>query len=225
MLRIASPLTVCTTSMRARSMCTKHAPSQQFCPPSRDSTRLSLHMAKQAPAKHTPWRGQAARAPTVASSPVLLTTFLHPLKTTPPRTANTLCVPVTCKYTTRSFPTCCVQIAPTWWSVKTGGVACMSKGFPSGSCEARVKSLNSWKCKGGQQRGKCGFINKRACIYHHRGAAARATGATKLNEASSRSHAVFIIIVEKSTSSGGEGGEAAFAEQFAAMTPGRIGDY
>eukprot|EP00891_Asterochloris_glomerata_P006925 jgi/Astpho2/6925/e_gw1.00107.208.1_t len=32
-----------------------------------------------------------------------------------------------------------------------------------------------------------------------RGAAQRATGATKLNEASSRSHAVFIIIVEKST--------------------------
>jgi Kinesin motor domain len=41
-----------------------------------------------------------------------------------------------------------------------------------------------------------------------RGAAVRATGATKLNELSSRSHAVFIIIVEKSTAGGGGGGGA-----------------
>lgn len=32
-----------------------------------------------------------------------------------------------------------------------------------------------------------------------KGAAARATGATKLNEISSRSHAIFMLIVEKST--------------------------
>jgi len=42
-----------------------------------------------------------------------------------------------------------------------------------------------------------------------RGAAVRATGATKLNEISSRSHAIFILIVEKSTpveEDGGRGG-------------------
>lgn len=45
-----------------------------------------------------------------------------------------------------------------------------------------------------------------------RGAASRTTGATKLNEISSRSHAIFMLIVEKSTPvegpPGGAGGEA-----------------
>ena len=39
-----------------------------------------------------------------------------------------------------------------------------------------------------------------------RGAAVRATGATKLNEISSRSHAIFMLIVEKSTPVAAEGG-------------------
>ncbi|EFN55673.1 hypothetical protein CHLNCDRAFT_133904 [Chlorella variabilis] len=54
-----------------------------------------------------------------------------------------------------------------------------------------------------------------------RGAAARATGATKLNEISSRSHAIFMLIVEKSTlveaAAGGQGGGG---EQYGGMAPG-----
>ena len=54
-----------------------------------------------------------------------------------------------------------------------------------------------------------------------RGAAARATGATKLNEISSRSHAIFMLIVEKSTlveaAAGGQGGGG---EQYGGMLPG-----
>ena len=56
-----------------------------------------------------------------------------------------------------------------------------------------------------------------------RGAAQRATGATKLNEASSRSHAVFIIIVEKSTvfAEDTPAAEDQEMEQFRGLTPGR----
>ena len=45
-----------------------------------------------------------------------------------------------------------------------------------------------------------------------RGAAARATGATKLNELSSRSHAIFILIVEKSSLDGDDPAAAAKAQ-------------
>lgn len=48
-----------------------------------------------------------------------------------------------------------------------------------------------------------------------RGAAVRATGATKLNEISSRSHAIFMLIVEKSTPAGEEeGGGGGGGEQY-----------
>ncbi|GAB4823415.1 hypothetical protein N2152v2_010461 [Parachlorella kessleri] len=59
-----------------------------------------------------------------------------------------------------------------------------------------------------------------------KGAAARATGATKLNEISSRSHAIFMLIVEKSVMVGGvgvgagSGGGADGMEQFQGMAPG-----
>ena len=55
-----------------------------------------------------------------------------------------------------------------------------------------------------------------------RGAAARATGATKLNEISSRSHAIFMLIVEKSTvvSVGGGGGGGGGEEFQGMVVPG-----
>ena len=55
-----------------------------------------------------------------------------------------------------------------------------------------------------------------------RGAAQRATGATKLNEMSSRSHAVFIIIVEKSTVMAEDSlaAEDEEMEQFRGLAPG-----
>lgn len=55
-----------------------------------------------------------------------------------------------------------------------------------------------------------------------RGAAQRATGATKLNEMSSRSHAVFMIIVEKSTVMAEDtlAAEDEEMEQFRGLAPG-----
>lgn len=57
-----------------------------------------------------------------------------------------------------------------------------------------------------------------------RGAAQRATGATKLNEMSSRSHAVFIIIVEKSTVMAEDSlaAEDEEMEQFRGLAPGEL---
>lgn len=52
------------------------------------------------------------------------------------------------------------------------------------------------------------------------GAAARMTGATKLNERSSRSHAVFILIVEQSRAPGAPGGADDEMDQFRGLTPG-----
>lgn len=57
-----------------------------------------------------------------------------------------------------------------------------------------------------------------------RGAAQRATGATKLNEMSSRSHAVFMIIVEKSTVMAEDtlAAEDQEMEQFRGLAPGAL---
>ena len=54
------------------------------------------------------------------------------------------------------------------------------------------------------------------------GAAARMTGATKLNERSSRSHAVFILIVEQSRAPGAAGGADDEMDQFRGLTPGTL---
>ena len=58
-----------------------------------------------------------------------------------------------------------------------------------------------------------------------RGAAVRATGATKLNEISSRSHAIFMLIVEKSTpvaAEGGAGGTAGSVGASGELAPGAV---
>lgn len=53
-----------------------------------------------------------------------------------------------------------------------------------------------------------------------KGAAARTTGATKLNEISSRSHAIFMLIVEKSTVIGVSEVQPDGMEDFQGMAPG-----
>ncbi len=56
-----------------------------------------------------------------------------------------------------------------------------------------------------------------------KGSASRATGATKLNEISSRSHAIFMLIVEKSTIMGPSATQGDGIEQFQGMAPGERG--
>ena len=55
-----------------------------------------------------------------------------------------------------------------------------------------------------------------------RGAMQRATGTTKMNELSSRSHAVFIIIIEKSTVTSMQEADGDEMEQFRGIAPGSI---
>ncbi len=67
----------------------------------------------------------------------------------------------------------------------------------------------------------CSRMGRRAQVYQlmEVGAAARMTGATKLNERSSRSHAVFILIVEQARGPGG-GAAGDEMDQFRGVTPG-----
>ena len=60
----------------------------------------------------------------------------------------------------------------------------------------RVEGLSEWVVRSPAE----------VAVLLRKGAAARATGATKLNEASSRSHAIFTLTVEKATSAPGEAG-------------------
>ena len=121
----------------------------------------------------------------------------------------------TCKFTMKSFPICSSPNAPICPFAKTRNAASLSKACRNGWSARPPKFMVCDGCGSGVPPGRsttveeaCGGLSPFVSVVEcwcgtrvsglmQRGAAVRATGATRMNEMSSRSHALFIIIVEQ----------------------------